>query len=146
MEEYPQSEAAHAERCRPADLRPAAGRAYLPRMPISAIVTAGDGQASKLVYGDNKVYLEVGGRALVARVVEVLQWVPEVSEVWVVGDHKRLEEVFDRKENRENLCKPLYIVPQFRNLYENIWQTYRRLLPDAGNAGRDCGPVPSGSA
>jgi len=107
---------------------------------IPAVVAAGDQRAAKAVYGQSKVYLELGGRSLVAHVVAALQAVPEVSEVWVVGDHKRLEEVFDRKENRENLCKPLYIVPQFRNLYENIWQTYRRLLPDAGNAGRDPGP------
>ena len=103
-------------------------------------MTAGDQRAAKAVYGQSKVYLELGGRALVARAVAALQDVPEVSEVWVVGDRKRLEEVFDRKENRENLRKPLHIVPQFRNLYENIWQTYRLLLPEAGDAGRDPGP------
>ncbi len=106
---------------------------------IPAVVAAGDQRAAKAVYGRSKVYLELGGKALVAHVVAALQAVPEVSEVWVVGDRKRLEEIFDRKENRENLCKPLHIVSQFRNLYENIWQTYRRLLPDAGDAGRDPG-------
>jgi GTP:adenosylcobinamide-phosphate guanylyltransferase len=106
-------------------------------MPISAIVTAGDGQASKLVYGDNKVYLEVGGRALVARVVEVLQRVPEVSEVWLVGNAERLHELFSREDLRAEIRKPLHIVPQFRNLYENAWQTFRRLLPGAGVDGRD---------
>ena len=29
------------------------------------------------------------------------------------------------------------MVPQFRNLYENAWQTFRRLLPGAGPKGRD---------
>jgi hypothetical protein len=29
------------------------------------------------------------------------------------------------------------VVAQFRNLYENAWQTFRRLLPGAGPAGRD---------
>ena len=33
--------------------------------------------------------------------------------------------------------KPLHLVPQFRNLYENAWETYRRLLPGAGPEGRD---------
>jgi hypothetical protein len=36
--------------------------------------------------------------------------------------------------------KPLWIVPQYRNLYENAWNTYRRLLPGAGAEGRD--PTP----
>jgi GTP:adenosylcobinamide-phosphate guanylyltransferase len=106
-------------------------------MPISAIVTAGDGPASKLVYGDNKVYLEVRGRALVAHVVEVLQRVPEVSEVWLVGNAERLQGLFSREDLRAEIRKPLHIVPQFRNLYENAWQTFRRLLPGAGVDGRD---------
>jgi hypothetical protein len=38
------------------------------------------------------------------------------------------------------LCKPLHVVPQFRNLYENGWETYRRLLPGAGPEGRDPAP------
>jgi GTP:adenosylcobinamide-phosphate guanylyltransferase len=104
---------------------------------ISAIVTAGDGPASKYVYGDNKVYLEVAGRALIARVVEVLQRVPEVSDVWVVGNAERLGELFSREERQAEIHKPLHIVPQFRNLYENAWQTFRRLLPGAGIDGRD---------
>jgi len=104
---------------------------------IPAIVTAGDGPASKFVYGDNKVYLEVGGRALVVRVVEVLQRVSEVSEVWIVGNEERLGELFSREDLRAGIHKPLHIVPQFRNLYENAWQTFRRILPGAGIGGRD---------
>lgn len=137
MEECSRSGAARAARSGAAGLRPAGGRAYLPRVPISAIVTAGDGPASKFVYGDNKVYLEVGGQALVARVVEVLQRVPEVSEVWIVGNAERLRGLFSREDLRAEIEKPLHIVPQFRNLYENAWQTFRRLLPGAGADGRD---------
>jgi CTP:molybdopterin cytidylyltransferase MocA len=104
---------------------------------IPAIVAAGDRRAAKAVYGQSKVYLELGGRPLVAHVVSALQDVPEVSEVWVVGDAERLREVFEREEIEQEFRKPFQIVPQFRNLYENIWQTYRRMLPGAGPAGRD---------
>jgi CTP:molybdopterin cytidylyltransferase MocA len=104
---------------------------------IPAIVAAGDRRAAKAVYGQSKVYLELGGRPLVAHVVAALQGVPEVSEVWVVGNAKRLREVFEREDLRRELRKPFHIVPQFRNLYENIWQTYRRMLPGAGPTGRD---------
>jgi len=104
---------------------------------IPAIVTAGEGVASKTVYGDNKAYLELGGLPLVARVVRALQRVPEVSEVWLVGNAQRLGELFERPEVQAEVVKPLHIVPQFRNLYENAWQTFRRLLPDAGLDGRD---------
>jgi hypothetical protein len=109
-------------------------------MSIPAIVTAGDRRASKAIQGESKVYLEIGSRPLVARVVAALQQVPEVSEVWVVGDAERLEAVFARPDMRGEIRKPLHVVPQFRNLYENGWETFRRLLPGAGPDGRDPGP------
>jgi CTP:molybdopterin cytidylyltransferase MocA len=106
-------------------------------MKIPAIVTAGDRRAARAVYGESKVYLEVDGLPLVARVVAVLQRVPEISEVWVVGDAERLADVFGRSEVSEQLEKPLHILGQFRNLFENCWESYRRALPDAGPDGRD---------
>ncbi len=110
-------------------------------MHIPAVVAAGDKRAAKAIYGESKPYVQLGGRPLVAYVVEVLQSVPEVGEVWVVGDADRLEAVFAEPRERERLAKPLHVVPQFRNLYENAWETYRRLLPGAGPEGRDPGPA-----
>jgi hypothetical protein len=104
---------------------------------IPALVTAGDRRAAKAVHGESKVFLELAGRALVVHTVLELQWVPEISEVWVVGDAGRLEAVFGQPEVRAKLAKPLHIVGQFRDLYENSWQTFRRLLPGAGENGRD---------
>jgi len=107
---------------------------------VPAVITAGEGRASKAICGQSKVYLEVGGRPLVAQVVSILQRVPEISEIWVVGNAPRLEGVLDDPRLRGELRVPVTIVPQFRNLYENAWQTYRRLLPAAGPEGRD--PTP----
>jgi hypothetical protein len=107
---------------------------------IPAVVAAGDRKASKAVYGRSKVYLELGGRALVAHVVVALQSVPEVSEVWVVGDEDRLRAVFAQEDIRKEIHKPLHLVGQFRNLYENLWHTFRRMLPGAGVDGRDPEP------
>ena len=109
-------------------------------MPVSAIVAAGDRRAAKAVRGESKPYLLLGGRPLVAHVVSTLQRVPEVDEVWVVGNAERLEAVLGAPDLRAELAKPLHVVPQFRNLYENGWETYRRLLPGAGPDGRDPGP------
>jgi GTP:adenosylcobinamide-phosphate guanylyltransferase len=107
---------------------------------VPAVVTAGDGRAAKAVHGESKVYLPVAGRPLVVHVVLALQRVPEVSEVWVVGNAARLRAALEAEEVRSALTKPVRVVPQFRNLYENAWQTYRRLLPGAGPEGRDPGP------
>jgi GTP:adenosylcobinamide-phosphate guanylyltransferase len=109
-------------------------------MKFPAVVTAGDRGAAKPVYGKNKVYLELGGRPLVAHVVAALQRVPEVSEVWVVGDVERLRAALGDAALRRELAKPLQLVPQLGNLYENAWGAYRRLLPGAGESGRDPEP------
>ncbi len=104
---------------------------------LPAIVTAGDTRAAKAVYGDSKVFLEVAGRPLVAHVVATLQSVPEVSEVWVVGNRARLEAVFADPAVRAEISKPLFIVEQFRSLMENSWETFRRVLSRDVERGRD---------
>jgi hypothetical protein len=104
---------------------------------VPAIVTAGDGRAAKAVYGESKVFLEVAGRPMVAQIVATLQAVPEVSEVWVVGNRARLEAVFADERLRAEIVKPLRIVEQRRNLLENCWETYRCILSGDPDRGRD---------
>ena len=104
---------------------------------LPAIVAAGDGKAAKAILGESKAYLAVGGVPMVARIVAALQGVPEVTEIWVVGNPERLEATLAAPERAATMTKPVYIVPQYRNLLENAWQTYRRMLPGAGVAGRD---------
>ncbi len=106
-------------------------------MRFPAVVTAGDRGAAKAVYGESKAYLEIEGRPLVAHVVAALQRVPEISEVWVVGDEERLRDAFASESVRCELRKPLRLMPQLRNLYENAWGAYQRLLPGAGASGRE---------
>ena len=104
-------------------------------LPQPAVVAAGDRGSARPIRGDSKVYLELGGQPMVTRAVETLQRVPEISEVFVVGNADRLEAAL--RPLVPELRKPLRVVPQFRNLYENCWEAYRRLLPGAGVAGRD---------
>lgn len=107
-------------------------------MRVPAVVAAGDRGAAKAIRGESKPYLAVGERTLLADAVGVLQSVPEVSEVFVVGDAARIAKLLgDDASLQRALVKPLTIVPQFRNLYENAWETYRRALPNAGPEGRD---------
>lgn len=110
-------------------------------MAVPAIVTAGDGRAAKAVYGQSKVYLELEGLPLVARVVLTLQQVPEVSEVWVVGNAERLGEIFSAEDMQRRLGKPLHVVPQFRHLLENSWESFRRVLSGRVEEGRDPDPA-----
>ena len=79
------------------------GRTQAPGSPMSvpAIVAAGDLRAAKAIYGESKAYLEIGGVSLVARTVATLQAVPEVGEVWVVGNADRLRGVLGHEAFRE---------------------------------------------
>lgn len=104
---------------------------------IPVIVTAGDRGAAREVYGESKVYLKVAGRPLVAHVVAQLQRVPEIDSVYVVGDGQRLNSVFADPAVKAELTKPLILVEQFENLFQNSWETYRRTLPGAPPEGRD---------
>ena len=109
-------------------------------MGVPAIVTAGDSRAAKAVYGESKVYLEIDGLPLVAHVVRTLQACPEVDAVWVVGNTSRLEVALGSDAVKDSLCKPLYIVPQQRDLISNAWETYRRVLSGNVLEGRDPRP------
>ena len=50
------------------------------QVTVPAIVTAGDGSAARAVYGQSKVYLELGGEPLVVHVVRALQAAPEIEK------------------------------------------------------------------
>ena len=104
---------------------------------LSTVITAGDATASKAIYGQSKAFLEVGGRPMVVRLVLTLQSVPEVSDVWVVGNLSRLKAVFDQPDVQAELQKPLHLVEQGRNLLENAWETYRKVLNQSTEVGRD---------
>jgi GTP:adenosylcobinamide-phosphate guanylyltransferase len=109
-------------------------------MKLPAVVTAGDRGAAKPVHGESKAFLELGGRPLVAHVVSALQRVPEVCELWIVGDVERLHTVLSSDALRREIHKPIHLVPQGDSLYENAWGAYRRLLPGAGESGREPEP------
>src|SRR5262245_33899475 len=106
-------------------------------MTIPAVLAAGDRGAAKAIYGESKAFLEIEGRPLVAHVVSALQRVPEVSEVWVIGDPDRLAAALGREDLRRGRRTPLHAASQLGNLYQNPWAAYRRVLPGAGSEGRE---------
>jgi len=109
-----------------------------PAIPtVPAVVTAGDSRAAKAIHGESKVFLEIEGLPLVAHVVLVLQHVPEVDSVWVVGNRERLDAVFGDERVQSRITKPLYVVPQLESLMANAWEGYRCTLSGDPEQGRD---------
>ena len=99
---------------------------------VQAVLLAGDRGHARAVRGRSKAFIEVGGKPMVVHVLEALLHTPEVSEVFVVGDAIRLEKTvaeYGCLELSRARGRPVHIVPQRKNLYENIWYTFLRTLP-----------------
>jgi GTP:adenosylcobinamide-phosphate guanylyltransferase len=99
---------------------------------FQAVLLAGDRGAARAVRGRSKAFLEIGGKPMLVHVLEALLHTPEVCEVYVVGDARRLAGVLT-----EHGClrlaalrsRPVHVVPQWNSLFENIWYTFLRTLP-----------------
>ncbi len=85
--------------------------------PIDAIVLAGtDDNPRRMIRGQNKAFLELGGKVLVRRVVDALLDVESVALIFVVGPKMRLEGVLG------GLSPRVVIVEQVGKMLANAWQ------------------------
>ncbi len=112
-----------------------AGESDPKELRIPAVVMAGDQRGARSIGQESKVFLELDGRPLIVHILETLQRVPEISEIWVVGDQQNLSKLLDSPP--KSWSKAVTVVPQLNNLYQNAWETFRRSLPGAGPEGRD---------
>lgn len=97
---------------------------------FDAILVAGEGESSYKVYHQHKAFLKVEGRCIISYVVEALQQVRSIRNIYIVGLKDKLQRTLD--EEKIDLCfpKPIYIIEQKNNLYENIWSTFLSTLPN----------------
>jgi GTP:adenosylcobinamide-phosphate guanylyltransferase len=97
-----------------------------------AVLLAGDRSHSRAVTGRSKAFVEVAGRPMVVHVLDALLGTPEVSDVFVVGDARRLEQCFSATGVLERAAyagRAVHIVPQRETLYENVWHGFLRTVP-----------------
>jgi molybdopterin-guanine dinucleotide biosynthesis protein A len=85
--------------------------------PLDAIVLAGtDDNPRRMIQGQNKAFLEIGGKALVRRVVEALLAAGSVGRIFIVGPTERLRAAL------EGLGTELILVPQVGKMVANAWE------------------------
>lgn len=85
--------------------------------PLDAIVLAGsDDNPRRMIQGQNKAFLEIGGRSLVERAVSALLAAETIGQVFVVGPVERLERVLGARDSRVTL------VPQVGKMLANAWE------------------------
>lgn len=87
--------------------------------PLDALVLAGtDDNPKRMILGQNKAFLEIGGKALVRHVVEALLESEAVGEVFVVGPLERLQAVLSGFPGRVKL------VEQKGKMMSNAWAAF----------------------
>lgn len=85
--------------------------------PLEAIVLAGtDANPRRMIKGQNKAFLEIGGLTLVRRVVEALLAAESVGQIFVVGPVDRLA------DSLAGLPDTVHVVKQAGKMLTNAWE------------------------
>ena len=85
--------------------------------PLDAIVLAGtDDNPRRMIQGQNKAFLEIGGSNLVRRVVDALLATESVGQIFVVGPAERLNAALG------NLPQQVTVVQQAGKMIANAWE------------------------
>jgi GTP:adenosylcobinamide-phosphate guanylyltransferase len=97
---------------------------------FDAVLVAGEGESSYKVYHQHKAFLKINDKCIINYVVDALQKVNSIRAIYIVGLADKLKEVIKGDEMNSGDSKPIHIVPQKSNLYENIWHTFLQTIPD----------------
>ena len=57
-----------------------------------AILLAGEGESSYKVYHQHKAFLEINGKCIISYVVEALQQVESIKDIYIVGAKNKLKQ------------------------------------------------------
>ena len=91
---------------------------------IDAILVAGEGESSYKVYNQHKAFLKVEGKCIINYVIETLQKSDSINEIYVVGSKESLSNTLEESGIDFQNPKPIHLVDQRANLFENIWNTF----------------------
>jgi GTP:adenosylcobinamide-phosphate guanylyltransferase len=91
---------------------------------FDAILVAGEGESSYKVYNQHKAFLKIEGKCIINYVLETLQQADSINDIYVVGSKDSLTKTLVESGIDFKSPKPIYIVEQHANLFENIWSTF----------------------
>jgi molybdopterin-guanine dinucleotide biosynthesis protein A len=93
-----------------------------------AILLAGEGESSYKVYHQHKAFLEINGKCIISYVVEALQQVESIKDIYIVGAKNKLKQTLG--DSGVDFCYPktIHLIEQQNNLYENIFQTFLKTI------------------
>lgn len=94
-----------------------------------AILLAGEGESSYKVFHQHKSFLRLKGKCIIQYVIEALQQVESVRDIYIVGSRDNLLKAIEEDGIDLKYPKRIYVLEQKANLYENIWHTFLATLP-----------------
>ena len=83
-----------------------------------AILLAGEGESSYKVYHQHKAFLEINGKCIISYVVEALQQVESIKDIYIVGSQNKLKQTLGDSGVDFYYPKTIYLIEQQTNLYK----------------------------
>tara|TARA_B100000686_G_scaffold346168_1_gene432258 strand:- start:6690 stop:7679 length:990 start_codon:yes stop_codon:yes gene_type:complete len=99
---------------------------------FDAILLAGEGESSFKVYNRHKAFLKINDKCIISYVLETLQQVESIRRIYIVGLKDKIIQPLKDLRIDMSYPKPIHIVQQRANLYENIWYTFLETLAPEG--------------
>ena len=94
-----------------------------------AVLVAGEGEDSHSVLRQHKALLKIKGKFVIQYVIETLQQVPAVADIYVAGPVPKLSAAFEEAGLDLATPKKIHMVQQKSNLFENAWHGFLSTLP-----------------
>ena len=95
-----------------------------------ALLVAGEGKDSYKVYHQHKAFLPIEGKCVISYVIEALQGAESVRSITITGPREALLKHLDEDGIDRINPKPIHVLEQKRNLYENVWHSFLHTLPE----------------
>lgn len=95
-----------------------------------AILVAGEGKDSGQVYRRHKAFLPIEGKYVISYVIEALQGAESVRSITIVGPREQILQHMDEDGINPVSPKPIHVLQQKQNLYENVWHSFLHTLPE----------------
>jgi GTP:adenosylcobinamide-phosphate guanylyltransferase len=95
-----------------------------------ALLVAGEGKDSYKVYHQHKAFLPIEGKCVISYVIEALQGAESVRSITITGPRDALLKHLDADGINRSSPKPIHVLEQKQNLYENVWHSFLHTLPE----------------
>jgi molybdopterin-guanine dinucleotide biosynthesis protein A len=107
---------------------------HYPNQKYDVILLAGEGESSYKVFHQHKAFLEIKGKCIINYVIEALQQVESIKDIYIVGSKIKLEQTLNESGVDFQYPKTIHLVEQQANLYENIFHTFLKTIPGGESA------------